>query len=224
MNRDNEKPGREIPPETFELFVRANEDNPTEIDLARLERKLASSPEAVADYVEVEQLWRMLGELGPGDTAVSTARSRRFSPPRLAAFGLAASLLAVIALQVFNVIRPPVTIIEAGRGERHITRLDDGSTIHLNALSRLQVRMGQERREFVLEQGEALFDVARDPSRPFVVMAGSSKSTALGTQFSVRMRDDVTRVTVLEGTVSVLDVEKQLDFVAAQGATGCPLA
>jgi len=54
-----------------------------------------------------------------------------------------------------------------------------------------------------LERGEAFFEVAKDPHRPFVVHAGPVSVTAVGTQFSVRRRGTDTLVVVTEGVVRV---------------------
>src|SRR5262249_50747770 len=54
-----------------------------------------------------------------------------------------------------------------------------------------------------LLQGEAVFEVAKDPSRPFIVSAGSAAVTAVGTEFNVRRSLDGVIVSVLEGRVTV---------------------
>src|SRR5690606_39067575 len=53
------------------------------------------------------------------------------------------------------------------------------------------------------ERGEAMFNVAHDPSRPFIVMAGDEEIRAIGTKFSVRYEGTRVRVTLLEGRVQV---------------------
>src|SRR5690606_36355798 len=62
-------------------------------------------------------------------------------------------------------------------------------------------------REIDLVRGRAMFDVAHDPQRPFSVVAGKRRVTALGTQFQVvRDRNDLV-VTLAEGSVAVTDRE-----------------
>jgi len=67
--------------------------------------------------------------------------------------------------------------------------LDDGSVINLNTNSVIRVQLTAELRHIVLERGEALFKVAHDQLRPFDVQAGTTVVRAVGTEFSVRVRD-----------------------------------
>jgi transmembrane sensor len=88
------------------------------------------------------------------------------------------------------------------RGERREVFLADGSTITLNTGSRLTTAFSTDERRVILGDGEALFDVARNPSRPFVVEAGGHEVRAVGTSFNVYTRaDGQTLVTVVEGLV-----------------------
>jgi transmembrane sensor len=79
--------------------------------------------------------------------------------------------------------------------------LQDGSTITLNTRTQVRVELGPRERRIELDQGEAFFQVAKDPRRPFVVRAGDKRIVAVGTQFSVRRNGDDVRVVVTEGTV-----------------------
>ena len=89
-------------------------------------------------------------------------------------------------------------------GERQEIHLSDGSTVELNTDSELKVRLSGERRDLMLSRGEALFHVAHDIGRPFYVTASGTVVRAVGTAFSVRIRED-NRVVVLvtEGRVAV---------------------
>ena len=90
-----------------------------------------------------------------------------------------------------------------GVGEQRSIALADGSVIDLNARSRVQVRYTAMRRDVRLLEGQALFKVAHDHARPFIVQAGDTRVRAVGTQFDVnRLRADLV-VTVLEGRVTV---------------------
>lgn len=88
-------------------------------------------------------------------------------------------------------------------GQRSTVTLDDGSSITLNTDSRVSVHYEPGRRGIVLERGQALFKVAKDRTRPFVVSAGGRDVTALGTEFDVRLSERVFEVTLLEGRVTV---------------------
>jgi transmembrane sensor len=87
-----------------------------------------------------------------------------------------------------------------------IVELPDGSKITLGAPTELATHYTANRRVIFLDRGEAWFDVTRNPSRPFNVLAGVGAITALGTQFDVRREldsSDVEHVTVTVGTGTV---------------------
>lgn len=86
-------------------------------------------------------------------------------------------------------------------GDIHSLPLADGSRTVLGSASRIDVRLSRSERRIDLQQGEAFFEAARDPRRPFVVHAGGRRVTAVGTRFSVRRDGPDLRVVVTEGTV-----------------------
>jgi transmembrane sensor len=92
-----------------------------------------------------------------------------------------------------------------GIGEQRSITLADGSSIDLNARSRIQIRFSEHERDIDLLEGQALFRVAKDKSRPFVVHSEGAAVRAVGTEFDVYQKKSGTTVTVLEGRVSVLD-------------------
>ena len=89
-------------------------------------------------------------------------------------------------------------------GGRKQIALSDGSTVTLNTDSEMRVHMSAGRRDIVLMRGEALFHVAHDTRRPFLVTAETTVVRAVGTAFSVRIRaDNQVDVLVTEGHVAV---------------------
>src|SRR5690606_20513701 len=88
-------------------------------------------------------------------------------------------------------------------GEVRRIALDDGSYMLLNTDSLAVIQFSEARRDVRLEKGEALFEVAKDPQRPFVVNAGDLTVKAVGTAFVVRREDSSVEVTVTEGVVEV---------------------
>jgi transmembrane sensor len=93
---------------------------------------------------------------------------------------------------------------ETSVGGREKIELADGTTVDLNTNTELNARISNSRREIVLGRGEALFHVAHDTKRPFYVVAGGTVVRAVGTAFSVRMRDaEHVEVLVAEGRVAV---------------------
>jgi transmembrane sensor len=104
-----------------------------------------------------------------------------------------------------------------GVGEQRTVRLADGSFVHLNARSRIEVDFSAEAREIRLARGEAIFKVEHDAVRPFRVRAGDAVIQALGTQFNVYRRPEGTTVSVLEGKVRVTTDEATSSSSRASG-------
>lgn len=98
---------------------------------------------------------------------------------------------------------PAWGVFETQVGEHRELMLADRSRVSLGAKSRLVVNFNRGHRELRLEAGEAFFEVAKDPARPFVVHAMGGSITALGTAFDVRAARDHVTVMVAEGVVSV---------------------
>ena len=90
-------------------------------------------------------------------------------------------------------------------GERGDVRLADGSHVTLNTNTRMTVAFMPSLRQVYMPYGEATFQVAADPHRPFVVQAGNRRFEALGTNFNVRvLTANNVELTVTEGNVKVI--------------------
>jgi transmembrane sensor len=89
-------------------------------------------------------------------------------------------------------------------GERSLLVLADGSKVTLNTASAVHADFSGRERRVTLIRGEAFFDVAKDPMRPFIVAAGSRQVIAVGTVFDVRLQEKRLRVTLVEGKVRVV--------------------
>jgi transmembrane sensor len=152
----------------------------------------------------------------PAAAAAAGARSRRL---RWAA--LAAGVLVAAVGALFWYAHPRFHEFETATGEQRTFELEDGSVVSLNTHSRVAVRLGTHAREVRLLRGEALFHVADDPSRPFLVSTDDAVVQAVGTQFDVYRRDDGTVVAVLEGRVNVTTAAPA---PAASGSAAAPVA
>ncbi|MBV4459276.1 FecR family protein [Pseudomonas sp. COR58] len=132
--------------------------------------------------------------------------ARRGRRPALR-YAVAAGVLAVaVGLGLFSGLNPPAGYsaeFATKTGERRHVALPDGSVVDLDSRSALKVRFEKDRRVVELTEGEAMFSVEHDTSRPFVVEAGSGKVTVTGTRFDVRRDPAQTRVAVEQGTVKV---------------------
>lgn len=88
-------------------------------------------------------------------------------------------------------------------GEQESTRLSDGSVLLLNTNTEVRAEYTDEFRDIYLVHGEAHFTVAKNSERPFRVFAGTGRIDAVGTAFSVHLRNDAVDVTVTEGRVAL---------------------
>ncbi|MEJ0085236.1 MAG: FecR domain-containing protein [Pseudomonadota bacterium] len=133
------------------------------------------------------------------------ARSSTAFPP--IALRLAASVLLVLGVVWLMAGRPDKfqTVI----GEQKIVLLEDGSKVTLNSASAIEVQLAKQRRHVLLVRGEALFEVAHDPARPFEVETGDVVLRAVGTQFDVNRQPRQTVVTMVEGKVALVSVAGQ---------------
>jgi len=95
-------------------------------------------------------------------------------------------------------------VYSTGLGERRAIILDDGSVLSLDAMTSVSVRYSDSERRLVLRRGQARFDVAHDPSKPFSVVARDRKVIATGTAFNIDMVSPEVRVTLLKGRVLVV--------------------
>jgi transmembrane sensor len=88
-------------------------------------------------------------------------------------------------------------------GEQRTVQLPDGSHMQLNTHSTVATTFQRQERHIHLLQGEALFHVAKDPARPFIVDSADGRVVAVGTAFNVRTDSSKTTITVVEGRVRV---------------------
>ncbi|MEJ0037803.1 MAG: FecR domain-containing protein [Gammaproteobacteria bacterium] len=100
---------------------------------------------------------------------------------------------------------------QTGVGERWLAKLSDGTTMTLDGSGELEVRMLRSERRLRLLKGRAFFEVAKDPTRPFVVLAGDRRITSVGTVFEASLAPDTVRVLTVEGQVAVARVAPESD-------------
>lgn len=153
-------------------------------------------------FERATEVWEMIPGTAP-QSGSAPAPSRRGRRPALAA-AFAIFLVLLLAGGVWLSQRPPVH--ETPVGGQQVVLLADGTRVSLNTDSRIALLYSEGERRVRLDRGEALFEVAHNPARPFIVEAGSEQVRALGTTFIVR-RDGEQKlaVTLLEGRVRVSD-------------------
>jgi transmembrane sensor len=136
----------------------------------------------------------------------------RLSLTRVALATAAVVILTALATSYYSADKA----IETAVGEQRTLSLEDGTRVALNTATRLKVQYDKNLRHIELQNGEALFHVAVDKDRPFVVLAGEREIKALGTSFVVRRNERDLAVTLIDGAVSVAPVAGGSSAAAGQ--------
>jgi len=122
---------------------------------------------------------------------------------RAVAWSMAAMLLVATGLAAILLIQSRGQTIQTDRGERREVSLADGSVVQVDPETRLRVKYEERARRVFLERGRALFHVAKNTARPFLVEANNTTVRAVGTAFAVERQHESIVVTVAEGKVAV---------------------
>jgi transmembrane sensor len=223
-------PANDIESDAADWLIRLEAD-PSPQNCANFETWLAADPRHQAAYIRLEKTWNraeILKRLRPLDGAVDEQVIDKFgvqtpifdepkpkaSPARMVLMAIAASLgIITMGISIWAVIaRTGWEVYQTEFGGFQRVVLADGTTAMLNTDSRIRARVTSERREVVLEKGEALFTVAHDVRRPFDVTAGETVVRAVGTAFSIRLRgESQVDVLVTEGRVAIDPVDDSLN-------------
>lgn len=205
--------------------------NPDSAQCRQFDDWLRGSPEHVHAYLTLLPTWENAGQLdltrqpstqllihwaqrsaenvvphprqrGSAPEARPSARVRHKS--RRLTYAVAATVVLACSTATYWVYQShqrPTYITTVG--EQRFLSLPDGSTVELNALTRVQVHFDERERRVDLLTGQALFRVAHERARPFIVRSADADIRALGTQFDVYRKPTDTVVTVVEGKVAV---------------------
>lgn len=189
-------------------IVRIKAHDASEADRRDFQAWLGADPDHPKAYAKLERTWgavqslqHLKGRAAANDTA---------PPPRpnwtRPAIAIAASALLAIGAGVWFTQAPstlaPSEHYATAPAEVRTINLADGSIITLSGAGEASVSISENERRVELTRGYALFDVAHDPERPFVVHTPEGDITVLGTSFVVRVSGDEVRTTVLRGAVS----------------------
>ncbi|KFG89435.1 Fe2+-dicitrate sensor, membrane component [Sphingobium herbicidovorans NBRC 16415] len=132
------------------------------------------------------------------------ARSERNAPGSLRwAVATIAAIGLAIGFAFYLQSRGDTPQIAAGPMLPGQLKLADGSAVTLMDGAWVNPQLSDSERRVILNGGRARFDVAHDPARPFVVVAGGSETVALGTVFEVDLRQAAPRITLIKGAVEV---------------------
>lgn len=121
----------------------------------------------------------------------------------IAAGGMAAAATVALAIMPVSLLSAPPQTYTTAKGEHRTVTLADGTKVDLNAGTRMTVTLARHERRVSMPEGEAVFDVASDHSRPFLIAAGDRTVRVVGTRFDVRRREGQLSVTVDRGVVEV---------------------
>ncbi len=192
------------------LFLR---EDPNDEDLKRrFTEWLASDPAHARAWEDMNVTASVMAAVPrslhtPASTSVTPVRRR--DARRVARRLLPGCALALAAACAAFAFVPPDMLVRlsadhyAPVAQTRDIRLADGSEIVLAPRAAVSLTINGSERRVRLLQGEALFDVRHDPTRPFRVTAGTVTATDVGTVFDVRMDGDATTVAVREGEVHV---------------------
>lgn len=169
---------------------------------------LDADPSHLAAYERAQILWSKLEHVDPEQLQRSRtafrATQRHFSYKPIAWIGTAiAAMLLILVYRPFSTEAPTLLDYATKIAEVRDIKLKDGSVISLGAASRVTVALEDDHRSAHLIAGEAWFDVAGAPDRPFSVDAGALTVLVHGTQFSVSRVASMSEVRVAEGVVAV---------------------
>lgn len=212
MTQDTRRPSR-AEEQAADFYGRLNSTVIENDDLTAFEAWKKESPENRRAY---ERLSAFLGQAEAlrGDPAIDAiaretldragARkaTTRSGGGRLA-WGAGLCFAGVAALAVAVIALPRDARYQSGVGERKVVALADGSRVELNTDSEVRVRLSKGERHIDLVRGQALFEVAHDAARPFIVDAGDTQVRAIGTRFDVYRRAADVQVTLTQGRVEV---------------------
>ena len=204
MSERLEHQGEPIPPERLAeasvWIARLHSGEPDKSAVAGVKRWLRAHPMNQRALEMCTEIWEEsanLRRITPFATHVPAAAPRRYRRVSMAA---AAMLLLVAGLFLWLA---PSADLATEVGEQRLVTLRDGTHVFLNTATRIAVRYDAGTRRVELKTGEALFDVAKKPTWPFIVNAGDRQIRALGTSFVVRRDETQTAVTLMEGSVTV---------------------
>ena len=196
---------RETPDEIEEAAVRwvwrLDREGRTPELQAELDAWLAGDTRRQGAFLQAEATWAVLdrGQQLATVVPLEPRRPRRLMSRRAMLAGGGGAIAASLA--GISYVALPRERYDTAQGEIRRVPLKDGSIAAINTASQVEVDLKSDVRRVKLSRGEAWFQVAKNPDRPFVVEAGRVRVRAIGTAFSVRRYGNGADVLVSEGVV-----------------------
>jgi transmembrane sensor len=140
-------------------------------------------------------------------------------PRRPLVWTMAAALLVIVGAATVLLFGGGGGVIQTERGERREVALADGSVVQVDPETRLRIKYEERVRRVFLDHGRALFHVAKNTERPFLVESNNTIVRAVGTAFAVEQQANAVLVTVAEGKVAVFPTESSPAQIHASSST-----
>ena len=206
-----------LPPATHTAIKKEQ----AELHILQWQNKSARHQQA---WQSAEEMWQLMGDIKPSTLVEMPARNKtKYWPKYLIPTSIAACLVLALTLSNNLTIAPQENIVLLPEKKtdhiiekeyknhwktQHRVLLPDNSVVHLNFNSTIKINFSDSTRHIELLKGEAFFEVAKNPKKPFIVKTGNSTASALGTAFIVRLeKDNSSLITVTEGVVEVALLE-----------------
>jgi transmembrane sensor len=211
MPRDHTDKLREVAIGWFIQLKDADADDPLR---SKFEQWLMANVAHQQAYADVANVWASfdsphdLAKLA--DTADQDAFFQKSVQSKKIKNAIAGAVAAVaisvggwLAFQTWQAQPVMQMVAQVAVGQVESQRLQDGTLMTMNTGTDIEVTYYRDRRLVTLKRGEAIFEVARDETRPFIIDSGKAKITVLGTRFAVNRLTKLVRVSVDHGTVKV---------------------
>ncbi len=206
---------RAIAEEAATWLIRLDADDaPTQVDIAALQEWLSRSPVHREELQSLAVLWEKMNVLTELAVPLARPAGQSASHTRLLSVQAALASVAFVAFvisigiaalfwQSTSSFHESNGLFATAIGQQQTTTLSDGSVVVLNTDSQIEVNYHAEFRDIRLLRGEAHFTVADNSDQPFRVFAGTGRVQAIGTAFSVYLKEQSIDVTVTDGRVSL---------------------
>ncbi|MEM8772592.1 MAG: FecR domain-containing protein [Pseudomonadota bacterium] len=183
----------------------------TKSEKVALQNWLAQSPENRTAYAAYEEAAHsldyasetLLADHFEAELHAQAERQEAVSTPWASIAAGLVALLAGVLLLTITFRAPQPQLLATAYGERAEQILSDGSSVQLNTKTKLEITYRNKERLAQFNSGEALFDVERNPTRPFVVKTRHADIVVTGTVFNVLSLKTGTIVSVVSGAVDV---------------------
>lgn len=207
----------ELPLEFYEWLMRMEDDNFSEEDKAELKEWAAKNPEfashfpAGSGFLELAKnsVFEKPSSLGETSSVEPTISRNWFAEYRTIAAAVALVMVSAASYAYMN-MTPAVETVQMARyetlvGQNKTALLEDGTKVHLNSQTKILVRYSESSRIVEVLKGEAYFEVAKNPARPFTVKSDNMSVRAIGTIFNVEyLPRQKSAVTLIEGSIEVM--------------------